>query len=154
MHDMREPFNLHILFHMDGSRSADPSQIISSQVYQHIMLRQFFFISQEFLLKSQIFFLCLSPGPGSRQRKGVYFPVFQLCQSLRRSPCHFNIITGKIKHIWGRIGCTEHPVSIKQASSGSGGHWIGQYDLENIPFPDILLCLLHHCAVCFLIRPE
>ena len=103
MHDMGESFNTHIFFYFDRTKLTDLSDVISSQIHQHIVLCPLFFICQQLFFQFLIFLLGGSSRPGARQRKGMKSPVLQLHQCLRGSSGNFHIVTGEIKHIGGRI---------------------------------------------------
>ena len=113
------------------------------------MLGKLFFILQKLGFKVLVFLLTFSSGTGTRQGEGVKRTVVQVCQRLRGSTCHLDIVTGKIEHIGGWIGGPEHPVGIEEASLCRSTHRIGEYHLENIAFVDVMLCLFHHLAVGF-----
>ena len=113
------------------------------------MLGQLFFILQKLGFKVLVFLLTFSSGTGAGQGEGVKCAVVQVCQRLRGSACHLDVITGKIEHIGGRIGGPEYPVGVKEASLCRGAHGIGEHHLENIAFVDVMLCLFHHLEVGF-----
>ena len=119
MHYMGKTFYAEILFYFYSSDLADLSNIVSSQVYQHIVFCQLFLIFQKSLF------------------------------NFRGSTCQFNVITGEIKHIRRRIRCPKNPVSIKQASCCFRTHGIGKYYLENITFSDVMFGFLHHLCIFF-----
>lgn len=104
------------LFNLHRPEPADLSQIISSQIYQHIVFRQFFFVSQKFLFQRPVFFRCLSSRFRPGKRKSMQYSVLQPDESLGRSSGDLHISTGKIKHIRGRIDGPQNPVSIQQTS--------------------------------------
>ena len=147
MHHMGISLYGHVFFHPYRSYPADFPDIVSSQIHQHIMLRTFLFILQQLSFQFFIFFRSGSSGPGSRERKGIELISLQLYKRFRGGSCYFNAVAGKIEHIGRRIYCAQQPVGIKQASFHIRIQPVGQHHLENIPFPDMVLRLLHHAAV-------
>ena len=71
MHYMGKTFYAEVLFYFYSSDLADLSDIVSSQVYQHVMFRQLFLIFQKSLFKGFILFSCFSSWSGSCQREGT-----------------------------------------------------------------------------------
>ena len=138
MHHMRVFLDAHVFFHLYCPEFAEPAQIISSQIHQHIMLRALLRILQKPFLQLPVFLIRLSSRPGSRQRKGPYHSVLHLDQRFRRSPGDFHIITGKIKHIRRRIGGTQNPVGIQQAPLVARLHGIGKHQLEDVSLMNIM----------------
>ena len=71
MHDVGILMNIQISFHAYGSEPADLTQIISSQVDQHIMFCQLLLIVSKLLTKSGILFCRTAARPGASQWKRI-----------------------------------------------------------------------------------
>ena len=69
MHDFRIFVDHHIFCYIHGTKFCDTSQIISSQVHEHIVLRQFFFITEKVFDKGFIFRFVFSSRSGSCNRE-------------------------------------------------------------------------------------
>ena len=156
MHDVGEPLDGHVFFYFHRPKLADLSDIIPSQIHQHIVLGPLFFVCQQFFFQPLVFLFRGSSWPGACQREGVKRPILQLHQRLRGSSGNLHIVTGKIKHVRRRIQCSQYPVGIEKASFIVCFQPVGKHHLENIALPDIVLGFLHHIAVPLFVkeRPE
>ena len=83
MHDMGEAEDIQIFLHFHGADTADFAQVVPPQVYQHIMLGQFFVIGKQFFLQGLVFCFGSASRPCACQGVGVENAVFQFTQGFR-----------------------------------------------------------------------
>ena len=83
MHDVGILMNIQISFHAYGSEPADLTQIVSSQVDQHIMFCQLLLIVSQIFTKSGILFGVAASGSGSRERECIQLSILQSGECFR-----------------------------------------------------------------------
>ena len=149
MHHVREALDGVQLFDLHSAEFADPAEIISAEIHQHVVLRKLFFVRQKFGFQSPIFRICFSSRPGPRQRECVQHTVLQLDEGLGGRARNFDIRSGEIEHIRGRIDRAQDAVGVKEASFKGRAEAVREHDLENISLVYVVLCLFHHAAELF-----
>ena len=91
VHNMRKTLNRMELFDLYRTKLAYFAEIVSSQIDQHIVFGQFFFVGKQLCFKRFVF-LC---GSASRscpcKRESVQHTIFQLYQSFGRCPCNLYV---------------------------------------------------------------
>ena len=150
MHNLRIFMDNLVTGHFHRTVGGNPTQIVSAQIHQHVVLCQLFFICQQLPLQLFILGNGLAPRSGTGHREGGQPPVLQPHQRLRRSAHDLLPVNVHVHHVRGRVGSAQHPVSVQQAALVGAGKLSGNDCLENIALPDVFLRLLHHPAIFFL----
>ena len=99
-----------------GPETGQASQVVSSQIDEHVVFRKFLGIGQKTAFQRQILLLGLSAGPCSGEREGMQNAVYQFYQSLWGRACKLQTVAGNIKHVRGGIAGSQKAIGIEKAS--------------------------------------
>ena len=152
VHDVGEAQDVEIAFDVDAAEFTDASQVIAAQVDEHVVFGQFLRIVQEFIFQGLVFFRRLAPRPRAGQGECEEVAVFQAGQRFRRRTGQFDVVTGEEEHVRRRVDGPQDAICIEEAPFGFGAQAVGQDDLENIAFTDVILALFDHLAIFFFIE--
>ena len=147
MHHMRKTLDRQVSLHFHGAESADPANVVSAQIHQHVVLRQLLLIGKQLRLQSEVLFCSPAPGAGAGQRKGMEDAVLQLHQGFWRGAGQLDVIACKVKHVGRGIFRAQDTVGVQKGPFKTGLQAVGEHDLEDISLTDVLFGPFHHCAV-------
>ena len=82
-----------------GAEFADASEVVTSEVYEHVVLSKLLLIAEKIALECLV--LCFRPAPRSRacERECMKDSVLEAYECLRGSACDLNIRARKIEHV-------------------------------------------------------
>lgn len=141
VHDVAELEHLMERLHLNGAELRYTTQIVSSQINQHVVLGQLLFIAKKTRLELRVFFRRFPSRASACQREGVEHAAFQLDQGLGACACKLDIVAGEIEHVRTRVTCAQISIGVEQAAAVVGIEAVGQNHLEDVAFPDVLLSL-------------
>src|SRR5574344_955218 len=75
--------------------------------------------------------------------------LLKLDQCFWRCSRHFDVLSSKIKHIWGRIHSSQRTVGVKETALKLRFQTVGGNNLKNITLADIVLGLFDDLTVFF-----
>ena len=152
MHDVRVPLNGVQLFDFDCAEFADLAQVVAPEIDQHVMFRQLLFVSKKLLFQQLVFLVRFPARTRSRQGERVQNAVLQLDQRFRGRPGNFNVSARQIKHVRRRVNRSQVTVRVEQTAFKIHAQAVGQNNLENIAFVNVLLRFANHVTISLFVK--
>ena len=139
MHDVREVFDFHQFGDVDGSRQADPADVVAAEIDQHGVFGAFLPVRKQLRRESGVLFPGLAARTGAGNRTGEDLPVLQFDQHFRRSAHQLAGAEIHEKHIGGGVDSTQPPVQGKRLLRECPAERMGRNDLEDVAGGDVFL---------------
>ena len=146
MHHVGVALNHVELLYFHRSELADLPDVVPSEIHQHVVLGEFLGVGEELLLQKEVLLLGLPAGTGTRQGEGVEDAVLQFHQGFGRGTGYLHVGTGEVEHVGRGVQAPEHPVGVEETAFEPCLQSVGEHDLEDISFSDVVLGFLHHIA--------
>jgi len=144
---MREAQNGHVLLYFDRAEFADLSQIVSAEVYQHIVFGKFLLVREQFFFQRRIFIVVLAARACAGKRIGKQFSVLKFYKRFGGRAGDFKIASAEIKHVRRRVYRAHYAVCVKKAALKIRLKTVGKNNLKNVAFFDMLFRFFYHFAI-------
>lgn len=72
---MGEPLDLHVLLDLDRTDLGNASEVVPSEIHQHVVLGTLLLVGEELLLEPLILIVIGSAGAGACEGEGVEDPI-------------------------------------------------------------------------------
>ncbi len=132
------------LLYFYGTEVTDLTEIISSEVNEHIVLGEFFWIGKKLDFQCHVFCTRRTSRTCTCKRECVKHTVLELNECLRRSSCDLYVCSREVEHVRARVDGTKYTVSVQETSFKRCLQAVRKNNLEDITLEDVVLALLDH----------